>query len=89
MVNGTIRDLQMEIGDFCSEANAISVAKSLQVENVVVGNIIRLPDKQIRIICEVLHVPSREYRGDISLTGTNIQQLRKSLKKEIRKIFSS
>ncbi|MCB0843439.1 MAG: hypothetical protein KDE26_09320, partial [Bacteroidetes bacterium] len=69
------------------QEQALKVARFLKAENILTGNIIQLPDNQLRVICEVLHVPSQKYSQEIVVTDSNIQNLRKNLKKEIQNIL--
>ena len=86
-VKGAIQRLGFSSDNLCSEMEAIKVAQSLQVESIIVGNIIKLPDNQYRIICEVLHIPSRQYSREITLTDSDLDRLRRNLRQEIQQIF--
>jgi tetratricopeptide (TPR) repeat protein len=86
-VSGVIQKLGYQPTNFCSETDAIRVAQTLGVESIVVGNIIPMPDEQVRIICEVLHIPSRQYSREITLTDRDMDRLRRNLRTEIQQIF--
>ena len=87
LVQAAIDEVGLHTDDFCSQEQALKVARFLKAENILTGNIIQLPDNQLRVICEVLHVPSQKYSQEIVVTDSNIQNLRKNLKKEIQNIL--
>ncbi|MCB0846486.1 MAG: hypothetical protein KDE26_24725 [Bacteroidetes bacterium] len=86
-VTGAIQGLGLEAGNFCSENEAIKVATMLEVESIILGVIVPLEDNQVRIVCEVLHIPSRQYSREITLTDTDTERLRRNLRQEIQQIF--
>lgn len=88
LVQGVIKKLQLSKNNFCSETGATEIARSLHAENVLIGSISHLPNDQIRIVCEILHVPSLRYSGEIVLTDRNSDRLRNKLKQEIQQVFN-
>lgn len=88
LVQGVIRKLDLSKNNFCSETGAKKIARSLRAESVLIGTISHLPDKKIRINCEVLHIPSLRYSGEIVLTDRNVSRLRNKLKQEIQQVFN-
>lgn len=87
LVQGVIQKLDIGNKNLCDELQAKIIARQLKAESILIGTISHLPNEQVRIICEVLHVPSLRYSGEIVITDSNSARLRSKLKREIQQVF--
>lgn len=87
LVQGVIQKLDIGNKNLCNEMQAKIIARQLKAESILIGTISHLPNEQVRIICEVLHVPSLRYSGEIVITDKNSARLRSRLKQEIQQVF--
>lgn len=86
-VSGSIQKLGLINTDFCEEKEAIRIARDLGVENIIIGKIVSLPDNQLRIVCQLLYVPTGQYSREIVLTDRDVNRLRQNLIQELRLTF--
>ncbi|MEZ4773957.1 MAG: hypothetical protein R3D00_12300 [Bacteroidia bacterium] len=86
-VLNSIKKLGLVNADFCEEKEALRIAEDLGVENIIMGRIVSLPDNQLRIVCQLLYVPTRQYSREIVLTDRDINRLRQNLIMELRQVF--
>ena len=86
-VKGAIYRLSMADATFCEGDNAMEVAQSLDVHQILITHINTLPDEEIQVNCEILDISLGQYTKSFTLSDHNIQRLRASLKSEIQKLF--
>ncbi|MEZ4825366.1 MAG: hypothetical protein R3C61_03590 [Bacteroidia bacterium] len=86
-VSAVIQKLKLANADFCEEEKAVHLAQNLGAEVILMGQLIRLPDNQIRIVCQLFHIPTREYSREIVLTDRDLSRLRRNLALEIQQVF--
>ena len=86
-VKGAIYRLSMKDAAFCEVEQALAVAQSLQVQEILVTHINTLPDQEIQVNCEVLDTESGQYTKSFTVSDNDIQRLRASLRTEIQKMF--
>ena len=72
----------------CSKIHTVRIAREIQASQIIMGSVETLEDERIQLTLRILDPVNRTFKGEITMTDDNMQNLREKLRHEIANLLS-